>query len=335
VASAVHDTDGSADALPADVVVAFGIAAAGGGDYYAGVDTSSGPALEAWLHTRLITSPQELGPKILAYPYTGSTTDTWDILNQADEDPNNPSNILDLYKNASLAKITGGQGAYNREHSWPKSLGFPDDTRNDLPNPPYTDTHMLFLTDVTYNGQRGNGLLGNCPAEASCTALWTVANNGFGGDHDNPGDANYVNGDISFEVWDHRKGDVARAVMYMAVRYDGGIDADGICEPDLRLTDDPGKVKIMDAQDAPGCTGDANIAYNGLLTDLLQWNDQDPPDDGERLRNEVVYSYQHNRNPFVDHPEWARCVFLDQGCPADNDDDIIFQDGFDTDTAAQ
>ncbi|MDN5923584.1 MAG: endonuclease [Xanthomonadales bacterium] len=313
-ASKVHDQDATADAMAANVVVHFSIAGSSGGDYYAGVDTSNGPTLAAWLHTRLITAPAPY-TQIKAYPYSSSSqTDTWEILSQADEDPNNPSNILDLYKNASYPYLGGGQQAYNREHTWPQSLGFPEDSENGKPNPPHNDTHMLFLADHTYNGQRGNGLLGDCTA-SSCSALWTDANDGFGGDHNQHGDANWKDGDTLFEVWDHRKGDVARAVMYMAVRYNGGVDADGVCEPDLKLTDNASLVQVMDAQNAPNCAGPSNVAYNGLLSDLLQWNQQDPPDAAERLRNDVVFSYQHNRNPFVDHPEWATCVFKNTGCP--------------------
>jgi hypothetical protein len=58
----------------------------------------------------------------------------------------------------------------------------------------------------------------------------------------------------------------------------------------------------------------------------LNWNDQDPPDANEQLRNETVFSYQGNRNPFIDHPEWARCVFANTDCPVPSD--VIFADGF-------
>ena len=60
------------------------------------------------------------------YPYTSSSTDTWDILDSADQDPNNSSNILDVYKNASYTKMGTGTNNdnYNREHTWPKSYGF-------------------------------------------------------------------------------------------------------------------------------------------------------------------------------------------------------------------
>lgn len=54
--------------------------------------------------------------------------------------------------------------------------------------------------------------------------------------------------------------------------------------------------------------------YMGMLTDLLRWNIDDPPSDFERNRHEVVYSYQHNRNPFIDRSEWAGCLFRG-ACP--------------------
>ncbi len=103
------------------------------------------------------------------------------------------------------------------------------------------------------------------------------------------------------------KGNVARAVLYMDVRYEGGNNPDtGTAEPDLRLTDNASLI-------AP-TGGNASVAYMGLLSVLLQWNQEDPVDDAERLRNDAVQSYQGNRNPFVDQPEWAACVY--QGvCP--------------------
>jgi hypothetical protein len=107
----------------------------------------------------------------------------------------------------------------------------------------------------------------------------------------------------------------------MTVRYKGGVDSYGIVEPDLRLTDNRTLITQTDAQ-----TGGGGIAYMGLLTVLVQWSDTDPPDDEERLRNETVYSYQTNRNPFVDHPEWVHCVFLNTGCPIVVD--LIFKNDF-------
>src|SRR3546814_7177658 len=63
------------------------------------------------------------------YPYSGSGTSTWTILEIADEDPANAGRIIDVYRNRSYAKGsdragTGSGLTYNREHTWPNSLGF-------------------------------------------------------------------------------------------------------------------------------------------------------------------------------------------------------------------
>ncbi len=310
VASAVQDMDGTPDAMAADKVVTFTVDASTA--YYTGVDTSDGPALEAWLHNRIKNHD--------AHPYSSGSTDTWDIIADADQDPNNPDNIIDIYQNMSVAKMTGGQGPYNREHTWPNSLGFKHKSMNGQPNPPYTDVHMLYASDVQYNSDRGNKPYDYCTS--GCTRLATDHNDGLGGGSAH-GDANWYKvpdgNQGSFEVWDHRKGDAARAVMYMAVRYDGGINGDGQVEPDLQLTDNRSLIVATDAQ-----TGTGGVAYMGILSTLLEWNELDPPDVLEKMRNGVVASYQGNRNPFIDHPEWARCVFEGTNCPGDS----IFEDGF-------
>ena len=99
--------------------------------YYDSVDTSNPTVFRATLHAVIDDH--------LRYPYTSSSTDTWDILEMASEDPSNTNNILDVYKNASYAKQGGGNTFYNREHTWPKSYGFPDDGSS---NYPYTDCHQ-------------------------------------------------------------------------------------------------------------------------------------------------------------------------------------------------
>lgn len=281
-------------------------------DYYATVDASSPETLRATLH-EIIDDHQR-------FPYTDDATDTWDILNAADEDPDNPANILDVYKNASYLKIGGGTGVYNREHSWPNSYGFPDD---DPGNYPYTDCHHLFASDTAYNANRGRMPFRWC--SSGCTEWATVANNGTGGEPGTgyPGYSNWSAGSSSsttgiWETWIGRRGDIARAQLYLDVRYEGGVHGvTGAAEPDLVLTDDGGLI-------AASATG-ANeaVAYMGELAVLLSWHWQDPPDDLERRRNEVVFSFQGNRNPFIDHPEWVACVF--EGlCDAP-----LFADGFD------
>ncbi|KLD80112.1 ribonuclease [Xanthomonas hyacinthi] len=309
LAARVSDAGGAHPAQ--DSSTAFSVASGSGGasGYYARVNTSSASQLRCSLHETI------KGHTV--YPYSSSSgTSTWTILEIADEDPNDSGRILDAYRNGSYAKGTDRAGSgsglkYNREHSWPNSLGFGSASGDKgLPYAPYTDTHMLYLTDSTWNADRGNKPYANC--DSNCGERITEANAGFGGGSGSyPGNSNWVrtpdgNGG-SFEVWNHRKGDMARAVMYMAIRYEGGTDAaTGQSEPDLELTDE--RSKIVQTSASP--------AYMGLLSTLIAWSQQDPPDDAERARNEVVYSFQGNRNPFIDHPEWATSSLFTSATPA-------------------
>lgn len=310
VASKVSDSGGARPT--ADTVVAFNVASGGGTPtgYYQHVNTSSPSQLRCSLHETI------KGHTV--YPYSGGTTNTWTILEIADEDPNDSNRILDAYRNRSYAKVTERAGSgtglrYNREHTWPNSLGFGSTTGNKgLPNAPYTDTHMLYLTDSAYNADRGNKPLANCSKSSGCAERATEANDGNGGGSGvYPGNSNWFktpDGNAgSFEVWGHRKGDIARAVLYMAIRYEGGSDPNtGQGEPDLELTDDRSKIVITSS----------SPAYMGLLSTLLQWHQADPPDAAEKARNEVIFSFQGNRNPFIDHPEWATSSLFTSTKPA-------------------
>jgi len=256
-------------------------------DYYASVDASSQATLRSTIHSAIENH--------IWFPYTASTTDTWDILNLAEQDPVDPGMILDKYKNARYTKITGGTGVYNREHSWPNSYGFPD--TGDVP---YTDCHHLFATNTQYNSNRGSDPFGTCGS--GCSENPTDLNYGFGGGSGTyPGNSNWSSpSSRTYEVWNHRRGDIARAQLYMDVRYEGGTHAiNGKTEPQLILTDNLSQIT--------GTSG--GTAYMGRLTVLLQWHLADPVDDDERERNDVIASFQGNRNPFVDHPEWVECVF--------------------------
>ncbi|WP_101927195.1 MULTISPECIES: endonuclease [Luteimonas] len=304
-AASIRDTDGRAPA--ADTVIAFSVASSGGGGagYYSRVNTSSAPQLRCSLHATIRGHT--------AYPYSGGTTNTWTILEIADEDPADGGRVLDVYRNRSYAKGsaragTGSGLTYNREHTWPKSLGFPS-TSGDrgLPNAPHTDAHMLHLSDTSHNSARGNKPYANCPAQANCSELVTEANAGVGGGSGQfPGNSSWTNAS-GFQTWRHRQGDMARAVLYMAIRYEGGTHPQtGQSEPDLELTDD--RSRIVGTSSSP--------AYMGLLSTLLAWHQADPPDARERARNEVVYSFQGNRNPFIDHPEWASAALFGSTSPA-------------------
>jgi len=269
--------------------------------YYDTVDLSSSQGMRNSLH--------EIIDDHTRFPYTSAFTDTWDVLEIADENPDATSEIITIYRNASFLKRHGGNDFYNREHSWPKSYGFPDNGPS--LNYPYTDMHHLFLSDGDYNFDRSNKPYDTC--DPDCLEKVSESNlnrGGTGGAY--PGDSNWTDGDYTqgrWETWSGRRGDVARAMMYMDVRYDGGVHGvTGYSEPDLVLTDDR---NLMDQSN----TGNNEaVGYMGLLSVLLQWHDEDPVDLIEIQHHETVASFQGNRNPFIDNPEWVACIF--QGtCP--------------------
>jgi len=268
-------------------------------DYYASADTSSAAALRKSLH--------EIIDDHRRFPYTSSATDTWDVLEIADEDQDKSGHIITIYRNASFDRQGGGNNLYNREHTWPKSYGFPDNGP-DL-NYPYTDMHHLFLADTDYNYSRSNKPYDNC--DVNCQEEVTQTNNQRGGLLSGyPGDSSWTDGEYTdgrWETWVGRRGDVARALMYMDVRYEGGVHGvTGAAEPDLILTDD------RDLINRSNTRRNETVGYMGLLSVLLQWHEQDPVDLIEIQHHETVAAFQGNRNPFIDHPQWAGCVFAGQ-----------------------
>ena len=196
--------------------------------------------------------------------------DLWDILKESDEDPDNSSNFILIYTGRSISN-TSGYPDFNREHVWAKSHG---DFGN---NPPAgTDAHHIRPSDVSVNSDRGNKDFDN------------------GGTQHSEATGCYWDSD-SWEPRDAVKGDVARMMFYMAVRYEGDVSG----EPDLELVD--------------YITGSTSSPIFGKLNTLLEWHNEDPVDDFERNRNEVVYSYQNNRNPFIDHPEYVTEIWGGSG----------------------
>ena len=243
------------------------------------------------------------------FPYTSSEIDTWDVLEEADRISADSTDIITIYRNARYSKRGGGNDFYNREHTWPKSYGFPDNGPE--LNYPYTDMHHLFLADSDYNFNRSNKPFADCGS--NCVEHATDANADRGGNGGGyPGDSNWTDGEYTngrWEVWQHRRGDIARAMFYMDVRYAGGSHTEtGASEPDLILTDD-----LMLIASANTGNNEA-VAYMGLLSTLLRWHQEDPVDAAELQHHLAVSVHQNNRNPFIDHPEWVACVFEDD-CP--------------------
>ena len=230
-------------------------------DYYA----EALQADDANLHTsinKIISANQ----KKLSY------SEVWTVLTHSDEDPANKDNVILLYTGKSIPKALNGSGsqasnqdAWNREHVWSKSHGFPSTSQYG-----YTDAHHLRPADVSINSTRSN---------------YDFAE---GGSPVSESPINYY--DTSLRTWQPReavRGDVARMMFYMDVRYDGA-SADN--NPDLILVDKIG-------------TENGSPTFGKLCT-LYSWHLTDPVDSLEQQRNNAVYEFQGNRNPFIDHPEW-------------------------------
>ncbi|MCD4833698.1 MAG: endonuclease [Bacteroidales bacterium] len=133
----------------------------------------------------------------------------------------------------------------------------------------YRDAHHLRPCDISVNSARGNKDFDN------------------GGTQHSEATECYTDAD-SWEPRPVEKGDVARMMFYMATRYEGESG-----DPDLELVD---------------YTGTSGPIF-GKFSTLIQWNFEDPVDEFERNRNEVVFSYQGNRNPFIDHPEFVNAMY--------------------------
>ncbi len=163
-----------------------------------------------------------------------------------------------------------GEGTcYNREHSWPQSW-FNDQTK------PRTDLHHIFPTDGYVNAQRSNHPFGEVQ-----NASWTSQNGSKLGSCRTSGYSGTV-----FEPIDEYKGDFARAYFYMSTRYYGEDSNWG----------------------SSSMTNKAEI-LPWAMTMLLRWSDNDPVSQKEIDRNNAVYGIQGNRNPFIDHPEYAHLIW--------------------------
>ncbi|MGB3366720.1 MAG: endonuclease [Acidaminobacteraceae bacterium] len=224
--------------------------------YYKNAIGQSGYTLKNTLHN-IIDDHNEL-----------SYASLWDALRHTDEDPNNSNNVIEIYTGRSISKYENGGlvDEWNREHVWAKSHG-----DFGTSNGAGTDLHHIRPADVSVNSDRGNLDFdegGNYNSEATqCRS-----------DSD------------SWEPRDDVKGDVARMIFYMAVRYEGDSG-----EVDLELLDN---------------VSSGTSPYHGKLSVLLKWNAEDPVDDWERTRNDIIYNdYQFNRNPFIDHPEWINEIW--------------------------
>ncbi|MDE7095423.1 MAG: endonuclease, partial [Anaeroplasmataceae bacterium] len=206
------------------------------------------------------------------HAYSGGNSDVAAILRESDADPSGNGNVICIYSGLSMpSSQTGGAYEWDKEHVWAKSHGFPKES-GDMKEA-YSDAHNLRPALASINRSRSNKDHG----------IVTNPTNSFvGGSKTN---------ETTFEPRDEVKGDVARIMFYMATRYGFGEQLN------LALVDD-----------ATTSAEDYNGRFGNLQT-LIQWHYDDPVSESEIYRNNVVYKYQKNRNPYIDHPEYVDLAY--------------------------
>ncbi len=235
--------------------------------YYSAAEGLTGDELKAALHTIISTGITQL-----------TYSEVWDALKKTDEDPDNSDNVILLYTGWSYPKTDKGGNSdnWNREHTWAKSMGDFGTSKG-----PGTDIHHLRPTDVTVNSKRGNLMFDD--SENGVEYYDTSK-------YDETSGSSFDSGcSYDSDSWDPRdavKGDIARMLFYMAVRYES---EDGY---DLELGE-----------------SSSSSGIHGKLSTLLEWNEEDPVDTWEENRNEKIYTIQGNRNPFIDHPEYVNEIW--------------------------
>lgn len=194
-------------------------------------------------------------------------------------DKTSAGKVWDMYSNCTFTYGTNQCGSYsvecdcyNREHSMPNSWwGGTTDTM-------YTDLFHLVPTDGKVNGMRSNFPFGEVT-----NPTYTSGNGSKLGPCSFPGYSGTV-----FEPIDEYKGDFARNYFYLATRYET-------------------KIGSWNSDMLAGNTYPVFTTWAVNL--LLAWSAQDTVSPKEIARNNAIYGIQHNRNPFIDHPEWANAIW--------------------------
>jgi endonuclease I len=196
------------------------------------------------------------------------------VLRDLWEDPQDATKIALVYGSAPALK---NATTWNREHLWPRSRGVNPSTAPDG-GPDDSDLFHVVPADANVNSARSNLYFDHSrledggfkePAHIEAPLCSRDAN--------------------SWQPPPMERGDIARALFYMAVRYDGS---------------EPGTADLELLTVAPTDAQMANLAT------LLAWHAEDPPDAAEQARNDRIFTtYQHNRNPFIDRPEWVAAIW--------------------------
>lgn len=247
--------------------------------YYAAAAGLTGAQLKTALKNIISQGHQDNGYNGLWTGYATTDRDNFyendgTILDIYSENPNGP----DSYSYTLGTNQCGGSGynsegdCYNREHIVPQSLF------NEA-HPMVADIHFIRATDGKVNGMRSNYPFGKVQ-----NATFTSYNGSKLGNSASPGYGGTV-----FEPIDAFKGDVARMIFYFVTRYEDGLS--GFSTGNML----------------------GGSAFPGLqpweLNQLLAWHAADPVSAEEIARNNASYTYQGNRNPFIDNPSYVNQIW--------------------------
>lgn len=261
--------------------------------YYSGTESLSGYALKSKLHDIISTKTYNYHYDDLKTLY-GQT----DIDKYYDYDASNSTYLLDIYSNNptgttayhyTLSNIIGSANAeglgWNREHMMPQSSF-------NSAYPMYSDLFFVVPTDARINQLRSNYPYG----KAGSTIYYTFTN---GSKQASNGTQNATYTGRVFEPINEFKGDIARSLLYYAVRYEGKLGS-------FNFTTNAGDP----TKDQNPLDGTEEKAYeNWYIAMLLNWHQLDPVSQREIDRNNSVFNIQKNRNPFIDHPEWVGLIW--------------------------
>lgn len=240
--------------------------------YYNSTAGLYGDSLKAALH-QIISghTPLTYSQLHTAYPFTDARPDNT-VWDMYSDIPGGTAPYTYNFVPADQCGNYSGEGdCYNREHSFPKSW-FGGEIM-----PMYTDIFHVYPTDGYVNGQRGS-----LPYGETQSPNWTSMNGSKRGNSSVPGYSGTV-----FEPIDAFKGDFARTYFYMATRYYG------------EDSNWPGSPMMNGAEPKPWA-----------LSMLLLWHQQDGVSQKEIDRNNAAYSYQGNRNPFIDDSYFVDRIWI-------------------------
>jgi endonuclease I len=216
--------------------------------------------------------------------YDHGSANTTVLLDIYSEIPSGPDSYE--YTSGNLISTSGAEGlGYNREHVVPQSTF-------DSNYPMYSDLHFVIPTDARINQLRNNYPygIGNSTVHYTFTNLSKIANSAI---------PNYVYTNRVYEPLNEFKGDIARMLLYFAVRYEDKL-------PTFNYS-----TNINPAIDRSPLDGTAERAFDPTyISMLLQWHTQDPVSQREIDRNNAIYTIQKNRNPFIDNPQWVDSIWV-------------------------